>query len=426
VEFWPLLATPWTLATTYVFGGPASLFLGYAVACAAFVVVVRPLRRLSPAAEAWWQVAASVALIGVLTTPTLAALFVAYTGIFWCAVERLPAGHGRATVLIGLLVLHAVAPICLLPQLPAYGGRVREFVTFATNATLLRFWAYAYDRCMRPEPTAPSLRDVALYHLYFPTFVNGPLMTHTDFLRRRARAADAPTAPGARARHAGVRVLRGIAAGVFAIAALDLRGGAYVDATLRGEYATAWPLAARVYLVAYLGFWAWTEIAIGFGMLTGVDVPENFDRPHLAYGTADFWRRWNITFSHWLRSFIYMPLGGALVRDRRGRRVLEWRNTAAVFFFVAAYHLLGGLKLLGPGFMPWYSYVPWMIWFAMNTVAVLATRQWKRPARLGVRGALVVLTTLAFACVGHMTALFPPPHPVTDLLRVYLRLVWPA
>ncbi|MDD4702570.1 MAG: MBOAT family protein, partial [Desulfovibrio sp.] len=71
----------------------------------------------------------------------------------------------------------------------------------------------------------------------------------------------------------------------------------------------------------YFDFSGYTDMAIGLGLMLGLRLPENFDSPYKATGIVDFWRRWHITLSSWLRDFLYIPLGG----NRKGR-VMQYRN----------------------------------------------------------------------------------------------------
>ncbi|MGH9063647.1 MAG: MBOAT family O-acyltransferase [Acidimicrobiales bacterium] len=61
----------------------------------------------------------------------------------------------------------------------------------------------------------------------------------------------------------------------------------------------------------YADFSGYTDIAIGVALLLGIDFPENFDSPYAARSLQDFWRRWHITLSRWLRDYLYIPLGGS-------------------------------------------------------------------------------------------------------------------
>jgi D-alanyl-lipoteichoic acid acyltransferase DltB (MBOAT superfamily) len=102
-------------------------------------------------------------------------------------------------------------------------------------------------------------------------------------------------------------------------------------------------------VVIYADFSGYTDIAIGIAKLLGFRFPRNFDRPYAARSIQEFWRRWHMTLSRWLRDYLYIPLGG----NRRGERrtlinvvvtmVLGglWHGAAWTFVFWGAYH--GGL-----------------------------------------------------------------------------------
>jgi alginate O-acetyltransferase complex protein AlgI len=102
-------------------------------------------------------------------------------------------------------------------------------------------------------------------------------------------------------------------------------------------------------IVIYADFSGYTDIAIGVAKLLGFQFPKNFNRPYAARSIQDFWRRWHMTLSRWLRDYLYIPLGG----NRRGERrtyanilitmVLGglWHGAAWTFVFWGAFH--GGL-----------------------------------------------------------------------------------
>jgi D-alanyl-lipoteichoic acid acyltransferase DltB (MBOAT superfamily) len=265
--------------------------------------------------------------------------------------------------------------------------------------------------------------------LFFPAFVNGPIVSHVEFEQRKLDWFWAEgERPGLLAtlrdqRVALRRAVLGLALGVLTMTVIyAYRDSLYTSAT-RGQL--GWPNALYTYTWWYLAFTAWTEAAIGLARLSGIHLPENFDAPHFSYGPADFWRRWNMTFMVWLRRYVYLPLGGAFVRGWDGERHLEWRNTAAVFGVVAAYHLLGGLKLLGPYWYSWTSCIPWLFWAVLNTVGVLATRSLKRPSTIGPAAALVMVATLLFASFGHMSAQYPPNAPIAGMWTLLRGMLWP-
>jgi alginate O-acetyltransferase complex protein AlgI len=84
-------------------------------------------------------------------------------------------------------------------------------------------------------------------------------------------------------------------------------------------------------IVIYSDFSGYTDIAIGVAELLGFEFPHNFDRPYIARSLQDFWRRWHITLSRWLRDYLYIPLGGSRTTSER------------VYFNIMLTMLLGGL-----------------------------------------------------------------------------------
>jgi alginate O-acetyltransferase complex protein AlgI len=108
----------------------------------------------------------------------------------------------------------------------------------------------------------------------------------------------------------------------------------------------AWLGAITYTLQIYFDFSAYSDMAIGLGMLFGFRFPENFNRPYSAVSITDFWRRWHITLSRWFRDYLYIPLGG----NRRGktRTCLNmavvcvlcglWHGANWTFLFWGIYH----------------------------------------------------------------------------------------
>jgi alginate O-acetyltransferase complex protein AlgI len=122
----------------------------------------------------------------------------------------------------------------------------------------------------------------------------------------------------------------------------------------------------------YLDFSAYTNIATGCARLLGYELPQNFNQPYLAVSISDFWRRWHMTLSRWLRDYLYIPLGGS-----KGGRLRTYRNLYLTM-------LLGGL---------WHG-ASWtfVAWGAMNGVFLLVERAYhdvtgKKPRRSSEMGA---------------------------------------
>jgi D-alanyl-lipoteichoic acid acyltransferase DltB (MBOAT superfamily) len=109
-------------------------------------------------------------------------------------------------------------------------------------------------------------------------------------------------------------------------------------------------------IVIYADFSGYTDIAIGVAKLLGFQFPRNFDRPYAAVSIQDFWRRWHMTLSRWLRDYLYIPLGG----NRKGER--------RIYVNVMITMILGGL---------WHG-AAWtfVLWGAFHG-ALLTSRQWR-------------------------------------------------
>ena len=91
----------------------------------------------------------------------------------------------------------------------------------------------------------------------------------------------------------------------------------------------AWAYAVQI----YADFSGYTDIAIGIALLMGVKFPDNFDQPYSARSIQDFWRRWHMTLSRWLRDYLYIPLGG-----NRGGPSAEYRNLFLTMLFGGLWH----------------------------------------------------------------------------------------
>jgi D-alanyl-lipoteichoic acid acyltransferase DltB (MBOAT superfamily) len=86
-------------------------------------------------------------------------------------------------------------------------------------------------------------------------------------------------------------------------------------------------------LQIYFDFAGYSNIALGVARMLGFVIPDNFNLPYLAVGFRDFWRRWHISLSTWLRDYLYIPLGGS-----RGGRWMTWRNLLITMFLGGLWH----------------------------------------------------------------------------------------
>lgn len=225
-----------------------------------------------------------------------------------------------------------------------------SFITFQA----LSYVIDTYRRHVRPVP----LLDFAVYLAFFPHLVAGPIVRASEFLPQLRRPADA------RRVDAGLAFWL-IAAGLFKkVVISSYLARVIVDPVFKfpGQH-QAFDTLLGIYGYAiqiYADFSGYTDIAIGLALLMGFRFPQNFDQPYRAASLQDFWRRWHMTLSRWLRDYLYVPLGG----NRRGK-VRGYVNLAATM-------ILGGL---------WHG-AAWtfVAWGALHGVG-LAVERWRADHR---------------------------------------------
>jgi alginate O-acetyltransferase complex protein AlgI len=208
---------------------------------------------------------------------------------------------------------------------PRYDIVLPVGISFYTFATM----SYTLDVYLRRAAPARNLLDYALFVTFFPHLVAGPIMRPTELVPQFAQP-----------RRASAHQLR------YGVALMTL--GLFNKVVLADSFLSS--IAERIYdsdkipgaLDAWAGtlafsgqifcdFAGYSTTAIGAAMCLGFAMPDNFRFPYAAVGFSDFWRRWHITLSAWLRDYLYIPLGG----NRHGAA----RTYAALFTTM----LLGGL-----------------------------------------------------------------------------------
>jgi alginate O-acetyltransferase complex protein AlgI len=167
--------------------------------------------------------------------------------------------------------------------------------------------SYTIDVYRGVAPPRRNLLDYALFVAFWPQLVAGPILRDTEFFAqldgdKRVDAA---------------RVQRGMALMLFGFlkkVVLADNLALYVDTVYRaGAQPGAWDALCATYAFAfqiYFDFSGYTDIAIGAALLLGFEFPPNFAHPYGAQSIQDFWRRWHMTLSRWLRDYLYVSLGG--------------------------------------------------------------------------------------------------------------------
>jgi D-alanyl-lipoteichoic acid acyltransferase DltB (MBOAT superfamily) len=174
----------------------------------------------------------------------------------------------------------------------------------------------------------PSLLDFSLFISFFPQLIAGPIVRAAHFLPQLDRLAEFDSR---NLRAGGMLILVGlfkkvVVSSYFAAASDSYFGNAASLGTLE-------VLCAATFfgMQIYFDFSAYSDIAIGSARILGFDLPVNFRAPYGATSFSDFWKRWHISLSSWMRDYLYIPLGG----NRRGQ-LLTYRNIMITM-------LLGGL-----------------------------------------------------------------------------------
>ncbi|HUY63057.1 MAG TPA: MBOAT family O-acyltransferase [Acidimicrobiales bacterium] len=205
-------------------------------------------------------------------------------------------------------------------------------VTLPVGISFFTFMAVSYlvDVYRRRIDPAP-LVDVAVYLSFFPHLVAGPIVRGEELLPQIQRHRDPRRIDFSRAAWL-------IAAGLFKkVVVSSYVASAIVDPVFSApRQHTALEILFAVYGYAvqiYADFSGYTDIAIGCALLLGFRFPDNFDAPYTARSLQDFWRRWHITLSRWLRDYLYIPLGG-----NTGSRWATARNVVITMVLGGLWH----------------------------------------------------------------------------------------
>ena len=224
-----------------------------------------------------------------------------------------------------------------------------SFFTFETMSYTIDVWRGEI------EPAKRYL-DYVLFVCFFPHLVAGPIVRPAQMLPQLARPPQADAATQARGLW---RIATGLAKKI-------LVGDFLAQAIVKRVFDTPERFTALEVLLAtyayavqiHADFSGYSDIAIGSAALFGYELPENFDAPYLSHDLREFWARWHITLSTWLRDYLYKPLGGS----REG----PWKTYRNLMLTM----ILGGL---------WHgaSY-NFLLWGALHGGALAATRMWQR------------------------------------------------
>jgi D-alanyl-lipoteichoic acid acyltransferase DltB (MBOAT superfamily) len=272
-------------------------------------------------------------------------------------------------------------------------------ISFYTFQTL----SYSIDLYRGEQRACRSFLDFALFVSFFPQLVAGPIVRSRDFL---PQLEGRPNVTPSDVELAFVRIIAGLVKKVVLADTI----GEYVDNVFQYTRSFGTPnLLLAMYAYAYqiyFDFSGYSDMAIGLASLFGFRIPENFDRPYLSKSPREFWQRWHISLSTWLRDYLYISLGG----NRRG--------AVRTYYNLAVTMLLGGL---------WHG-ASWnfVVWGAIHGL-------WLAVHRFVTRGKAVVedsrtvrilkqIGTFHMVCIAWV--FFRAPDFASALLFFQRLLVW--
>ncbi|MBC7182037.1 MAG: MBOAT family protein, partial [Marinobacter sp.] len=242
------------------------------------------------------------------------------------------------------------------------------------------FQAISYVVDVYRGDTEPTRRfvDFAAFIALFPQLIAGPVLRYKDLADQFNERTHTLEKFG----EGSVRFMQGFIKKVFiadSIAPLADNAFALADPTM----ADAWLGILAYTAQLYFDFSGYSDMAIGLGLMMGFRFPENFNQPYISQSITEFWRRWHISLSTWLRDYLYIPLGG-----NRNSTLKTYRNLMLTM-------LLGGL---------WHganwTFLLWGAWHGL----LLSLERWR-----GVSGSPVDFrwlrwaTTFLFVMLGWVT-----------------------
>jgi len=266
--------------------------------------------------------------------------------------------------------------------------------------------AYAVDRYSGRIASSPKAVDFALFISFFPHLVAGPILRLRDVIDGLSGLR------AYRLNREDVSIGTGLAVSGLFLKVVLADGLSRGVAPYVADPAAVAPLAAAYVITAYslqiyFDFFGYSLVAIGLARFFGFHFPANFDRPYSSRNPRDFWRRWHMTLSYWLRDYLYLPLGG-------NRAYV--RNILIVFAICGLWHGAG------------WNFVIWGLYHGVLVVLYHVTRQWWdrvwAPLQVGLTFALTSLgwvlflfdwdKTIAFAraLAGQGSGALGPPDAV--------------
>ena len=214
-----------------------------------------------------------------------------------------------------------------------------------------------------------SLREYITYIIFFPAFIAGPI-DRAERLVTDLRALPTLTGLDAARIYAGLQRIGWGLFKKFVIADLLAQGMALTgtNATQIQSTSGLWLLLYGYGFRLYFDFSGYTDIAIGIGLLLGLKLPENFQRPYLTTNITTFWQSWHITLSDWVRFYVFSPLSRSLLRrkPKPSPTLIVFTTQLATMIVIGLWH---GIS---------WSFLIWGVWHGLG---LFIHKQWSGKTR---------------------------------------------
>ena len=357
-----------------------------------FILLFLPAVLVSYYFLAHWRAAREAALIVASLIfygwwdPRFLPLLIGQTVVTWLIAELYLFHHRQILIIFGIAANLAV--LALFKYALFLSGTFTSFLGLSTpkwtfvlplgiSFYTFELISYLVD-LRRGEGHHYSMREFCLFIFLFPHLIAGPIIRHNEII---PQFRESPLRPGLNHRLSlGIAFfVVGFAKKVFLADSLaDIVDPIFATQHIQ-RLSDAWLGAMAFTFQLFLDFSAYSEMAIGIGLMLGFRFPDNFEVPYRATDLRQFWRRWHMTLSRFLRDYLYIPLGGSL----HGKAV-----------YVKATLITMGLCGLWHG--AGWTFVAWGL---MHGLGLIVCRFWQKSGR-ELATPLAWAATLLFVVLG--------------------------
>ena len=256
-------------------------------------------------------------------------------------IERIEKKKDKSAVTLKILVVASVVLCAVLlfalKNIARWGERddalIKILLPIGFSYYIFQAISYIVDVYRRKAKAEKNPINFALYMCYFPKFVSGPIERSDTFLVQVNELSGVRLFENKRFSISFSTIIYGYFLKVVVADRLAFFTTRLLNDSAR--FGAAWLFLGMVMysIQIYCDFAGYSAVAIGISNLFGIELTENFHAPYLSRNISEFWRKWHISLSRWLRDYIYIPLGGS--RKGNARRFL---NTAIVFIICGIWH----------------------------------------------------------------------------------------